>query len=104
VLTDAHPSKDYHVRCRLGAVDLRRAFFSRSMKMLQHPRVAKMLADPRAMDLFVAAIRWKERAGDALLEAQRKVVSAIGLATQQELRDLKTVIRDLERRVRRSED
>ncbi|MEO6955052.1 MAG: hypothetical protein ABI321_24845 [Polyangia bacterium] len=34
-------------------MDLRRAFFSRSMKLLRHPTVVRWLEDPRAMDTFV---------------------------------------------------
>ncbi len=82
-------------------MDFRRAFFSRGMKLLQHPTVAKVMADPRTMDLFVAAVRGKEKINDALAEARRRLAHAVGLATAQEIEDLKVVIRDLERMVRR---
>jgi hypothetical protein len=49
------------------------------MKILHHPRVARALGDPRAMDVFVAVVRYKERLAEAL-------------------RDLRTVVRDLEKR------
>lgn len=84
-------------------MDLRRAFFSRGMKLLQHPTVARLMADPRTMDLFVAVVRGKEQLADALLEARRRLAHAVGLATAQEISDLKIVIRDLERMVRRGE-
>ena len=38
-------------------MDLRRAFFSRSMKLLRHHVVARWLAGPRAMDTFVGVVR-----------------------------------------------
>ena len=85
-------------------MDLRRSIFSRGMKLLQHPTVAKLLADPRAMDLFVGAMRTRQRAADLLDEARRRLVQLVGLATEQEVRDLKVVIRDLERKVRNVED
>ena len=84
-------------------MDFRRVFFARGMKLLQHPAVTRVLADPRAMDLFVAAVRSKERVADALLEARRRLAQIVGLATAQEIKDLKVVIRDLERMVRRSD-
>ncbi len=39
------------------------------MKLLQHPRVARALADPRALDLYVTAVKTTERASDALKRA-----------------------------------
>ena len=71
------------------------------MKLLQHPAVAKVMADPRTMDLFVAVVRTKEQLGDALAEARRRLAGLAGLVTAQEVADLKVVIRDLERMVRR---
>ncbi len=85
-------------------MDLRRSFFSRGMKLLQHPTVTKLLADRRAMDLFVGAMRTRQRAADLLDEARRRLAQLVGLATEQEVRDLKVVIRDLERKVRSVED
>jgi len=85
-------------------MDLRRAFFSRGMKVLSHPTVTKLLADPRAMDLFVAAVRIKERASDVVEHARRRAADLVGLATSQELRDLRIVVRDLERKLRRHEE
>lgn len=82
-------------------MDLRRAFFSRSMKLLQHPTVTRLLADPRTMDLFIAAVRTKDRASDAAGVARTRLLNLLGLASSQEIGDLKTVIRDLERKVRR---
>jgi hypothetical protein len=70
------------------------------MKFLHHPTVARALSDPRALDAFVAALRLRDRAVDALGETRRRAAQAMGLATAQEIRDLKTVIRDLERRLR----
>ena len=70
-------------------IDLRRAFFSRSMLLLQHPTVKRLLADPRTMDLFIAAVRTKERAGDMLAGVRGRIVDAV---------------RDLERKVRRDPD
>jgi hypothetical protein len=84
-------------------MDLRRAFFARSMRLLQHPTVARALSDPRAMDWFVAAVRTKEQLTDLWLEARRRLAHAVGLATTQEVSDLKVVIRDLERQMRRSD-
>ena len=81
-------------------MDLRRAFFSRSMKLLAHPTVSRALADPRALDAFVTIVRTKELLEGALVEARRRMANALGLTTAQELRDLKVVVRDLERRLR----
>jgi hypothetical protein len=55
----------------MSAMDLRRAFFEQSMKILRHPKVERALADPRAMDLFVAAVRLQERARRALHQLRR---------------------------------
>jgi hypothetical protein len=81
--------------------DLRRAFFSRSMKLLQHPTVSRLLADPRTMELFIAAVRTKDRATDAMGDARTRLLHLLGLASSEEVGDLKTVIGALERKVRR---
>jgi hypothetical protein len=73
------------------------------MKLLAHPTVTRALADPRALDVFVTVVRTKERIEGALDEACRRMANAIGLSTAQELRDLKIVVRDLERRLRAQE-
>jgi len=57
-------------------MDLRRAFFSRSMKLLNHPTVARLLGDPLAMDLFIAAVRGKIRLSQAFAEARSRIQRA----------------------------
>jgi hypothetical protein len=54
-------------------MDLRRAFFERSMKLLRHPKIERALADPRAMDVFVAAVRLQERARRTLAKLRRRL-------------------------------
>ena len=70
----------------MGTMDLRRAFFSRGMKLLRHPTVSRLLADPRAMDLFVAGVRGKARIDEVvdgalsplMAEARRRLARLTG--------------------------
>jgi hypothetical protein len=48
------------------AIDLRRAFFTRAMKLVRHPRVARALGSTHAMDAFVYLVQAKERGERAL--------------------------------------
>jgi hypothetical protein len=54
-------------------VDLRRAFFSRSMRLLDDERVKRVLADPRAVDAFVAIVRAKDSATSLVRAALSKL-------------------------------
>ena len=58
-------------------MDLRRSFFSQGMKLLQHPTVTKLLADPRAMEIFVGAVKTKERAEQLFVEARERIAQLI---------------------------
>jgi hypothetical protein len=53
-------------------VDLRRAFFSRAMRIFDDERVKRTLADPRAMDVFLALVRWKDRADRLVRRVYRR--------------------------------
>lgn len=59
-------------------MDLRRAFFSRSMKLLRHRTVVRWLADPRAMDAFVVLVQTTDNVKERLRQAAANVKTVIG--------------------------
>src|SRR5262245_57062599 len=66
------------------------------MKLAQHPAVAPLLQDERVMKLLMSALSVPGRLEELTEEQKQNVVKALGLATAQEVADLKRTVRALE--------
>lgn len=76
---------------------------SETMKLTQNPAVAKLLADERFMRLAVTAMSMPGRVATFTSEQKERFAKEMGLATSDEVRDLKRQVAALEDTVRRLE-
>ncbi|MBK6518313.1 MAG: hypothetical protein IPM79_17725 [Polyangiaceae bacterium] len=82
---------------------LKDKILSETMKLSQNPAVAKLLADERFMRLVVLAMSMPGRVSTFTTEQKEKFAKEMGLATSDEVRDLKRQLAALEDVVRRVE-
>lgn len=74
-----------------------------TMKLSQNPTFAKLLADERFMRLMVGAMSMPGRVATFTAEQKERFAREMGLATMDEVRDLKRQVAALEDTVRRLE-
>jgi len=74
---------------------------SEGMKLAGHPALAPLLRDPRFMKLLMQALAVPGRLEELTEEQKANFITAMGLATQQDVDDLKRTIRSLEDEVTR---
>ncbi|MCC6521740.1 MAG: hypothetical protein IT373_03685 [Polyangiaceae bacterium] len=66
------------------------------VKLLGHPRLQTLMQDERFMKLVMAALSVPGKLSSLSEEQRANLVKALGLATADEVRDLKRVVRALE--------
>ena len=82
---------------------LKDKLMSEGMKLAANPAFAKLMQDERFMKLVMAAMSMPGRVNTFTTEQKEHFAKAMGLATQEEVRDLKRTIAALERTVARLE-
>lgn len=73
------------------------------MKLAANPAVAKLMQDPRFMRAVMTAMAMPGKVSTFTAEQKENFAQAMGLATQEEVRDLKRTVAALERAVARLE-
>ena len=76
----------------------------RLFTILQDPRVAKLMREPRVQQLAVKAFRFRGRVEGGFEQRVQRVAGMLNLATQRDLRSLQRRIRHLERELRETEE
>lgn len=82
---------------------LKDRILAETMKLSQNPSVAKLLADERFMRLVVTAMSMPGRVSTFTAEQKERFAREMGLATTDEVRDLKRQVSALEDSLRRLE-
>ena len=82
---------------------LKDKLMSEGMKLATNPAFAKLMQDERFMKLVMAAMSMPGRVNTFTAEQREHFAKAMGLATQEEVRDLKRTVAALERTVSRLE-
>ena len=82
---------------------LKDKIFTEGMRLTQNPAVAKILQDERFMKLVVLAMSMPGRVSTFTTEQKERFAKEMGLATQDEVRDLQRTVTALEEAVRRLE-
>jgi hypothetical protein len=80
---------------------LKDKLMSEGMKLAGNPAVAKLMQDERFMKLVVTAMSVPGRVTTFTTEQKEAFAKAMGLATADEVRDLKRTVASLERDVAR---
>lgn len=76
---------------------------SEGLKLTQNPTVGKLMQDERFMRLVVLAMSMPGRVSTFTAEQKERFAKEMGLATQEEVRDLKRQVGALEDALRRLE-
>ncbi|AUX46728.1 hypothetical protein SOCE26_082370 [Sorangium cellulosum] len=80
---------------------LKDKLFTEGMKLAANPNVAKLMQDERFMRLFMTAMSVPGRVSSFTAEQKETFAKAMGLATAEEVRDLKRTVTSLERELAR---
>ncbi|WP_437480669.1 hypothetical protein WME75_36050 [Sorangium sp. So ce1014] len=72
---------------------------SEGLKLAANPNVAKLMQDERFMRLFMTAMSVPGRVSSFTAEQRETFAKAMGLATVEEVRDLKRTVASLEREI-----
>lgn len=80
---------------------LKDKLISEGMKLAANPNVAKLMQDERLMRVFMTAMSVPGKVNTFTKEQKETFAKAMGLATADEVRDLKRTIAALEREVAR---
>jgi hypothetical protein len=84
-------------------MSLKDRLFAEGMRLSQSPAMAKLLADERFMRLVVAAMSMPGRVATFSADQKERFAKEMGLATADEVRDLKRQVAGLEDAIRRLE-
>ena len=74
---------------------------SEGMKLASHPAVGPLLQDERVLKLFMSALSVPGKVSDLTEEQRQNFIKVMGLATQDDVADLKRTVRALEDEVSR---
>lgn len=74
---------------------------SEGMKLALDPRVMKLAADPRFMRLVMTAMSVPGRVDSYTQEQKEAFAKALGLATREEVQDLRRIVTSLEEEIAR---
>ncbi len=82
---------------------LKDTLMSEGMKLATNPAVAKLMQDERFMKAVMTAMAMPGKVSTFTSEQKEHFAKAMGLATKEEVRDLKRTVTSLERAVARLE-
>ncbi|EYF04244.1 hypothetical protein [Chondromyces apiculatus] len=82
-------------------MSLKDKLVTEGMKLAANPNVTKLMQDERLMRLFMTAMSVPGRVSSFTTEQKETFAKTMGLATSDELRDLKRTVAALEREVTR---
>ena len=82
---------------------IKNKILAEGMKLAGNPAVAKLMQDERFMKAVMTAMAMPGRVSSYTTEQKEHFAKAMGLATQEEVRDLKRTVAALERAVARLE-
>jgi hypothetical protein len=71
------------------------------MKLATNPRVAKLMQDERVMRVFMQAMSMPGKVSSFTQEQKDAFAKAMGLATAEEVRDLRRIVASLEDEIAR---
>lgn len=82
-------------------MDWKQQLFNKALVLMQDPRVAKVVQDPRVMNGIITAMRLRTDVQRGLNERARQMVKALHLASEDEVRELQRAVSRLEHELER---
>ena len=84
-------------------MDLKKLVAKQGMKLMQDPRVAKVMQDERVMKGLMKALTARAKAQESVDEAVQNAAKRFGLVTKEEVRELKRNLRKLETQLKKAQ-
>ena len=75
---------------------LRDEILKRGMKIMQDPKIAKLVQDERVMKVAMQAFQLRGKVQDRIDGRVEKVAKSLGLVTRNDVKDLRRTIKKLE--------
>lgn len=83
---------------------LKKRIFKEGMKLISDPRVAKLMKDERFTKAIMTMMSVPGRVNEFTTEQMERMAKVMSLATQDEVKDLRRMVRRLEDELSRMED
>lgn len=83
-------------------MDWKQQFFNKAFTLMQDPRVAKVVQDPRVMSGLMGAFKLKSELQRNLEGSVQKLAKAFDLASESEVTELRRAVSRLERELERT--
>lgn len=80
---------------------LKSALLAQGIKLMGDPRVAKLMQDPRVLKTLMGAMSMPGKVQSFTSEQVERLAKAMDLATEDEVKDLRRTVRQLEEEVAR---
>ena len=77
-------------------MSLKRMIMERGMRLMGDPRVMKLMANPKVMQVAMQAFQLRSKAQASLDEKRKAFASLFKLATREDLKELRSTLRNLE--------
>lgn len=85
-------------------MDFKKEIFKRGMKLMSDPRVTKLMKDERFTKVIMAMMAMPGRVTEFTTEQMERMAKVMSLATQDEVKDLRRMVRRLEEELERMEE
>ncbi|MEZ4340466.1 MAG: hypothetical protein R3B82_27925 [Sandaracinaceae bacterium] len=84
-------------------MDLKKLVAKQGMKLMQDPRVAKLMQNERVMKGMMSALSARAKAQESFDATVEKTAKRLGLVTKSEVRELKRTMRKLETQLKKAQ-
>ncbi|HEX7478211.1 MAG TPA: hypothetical protein VF331_10420 [Polyangiales bacterium] len=78
-------------------MDLKQQLMNKAFQMMQDPRVAKALQNPKVMEGLMGALKLRSQVQKNLDEGVKRIAKGLNLATESEVKELRRALHRLER-------
>jgi hypothetical protein len=78
-------------------VDLKQELMNKAFKLMQDPRVAKAMQNPKLMEGVMGALKLRSQVQKNLDEGVKRIAKGLNLATESEVKELRRALHRLER-------
>jgi hypothetical protein len=83
-------------------VDWKQQLLNKALVLMQDPRVAKLVQDPRVVSGIIGAMKLRADVQRAVNEGAKQVAKSLHLASEDEVRDLQRAVARLELELERA--
>jgi hypothetical protein len=85
-------------------LDLKEQLLNRALRLMQDPRVARAMQNPKLMQGVIGAVHLRAKVQQNLESSVQRMAKRFSLATEAEVRELRRTVRRLERELEAHKD